>query len=39
VLNITGCPALNHQPEVYGGIMEQQSEALLRDLFRTLRDR
>ena len=37
VLNITGCRALNHQPEVYGGILENKAEALLRDFFRGLR--
>lgn len=39
VLNITGCRALNHQPEVYGGIMEHQCEALLQDFFRGLRNK
>lgn len=39
VLNITGCSALNHQPEVYGGILEHKSESLLRDFFRGLRNR
>jgi tRNA(adenine34) deaminase len=37
VLNITGCKALNHQPEVYGGIMEHKAESLLQDFFRGLR--
>jgi tRNA(adenine34) deaminase len=37
VLNITGCSSLNHQPEVYGGIMEHKSETLLQDFFRGLR--
>ncbi|NTU57696.1 MAG: nucleoside deaminase [Chlorobiaceae bacterium] len=39
VLNITGCRSLNHQPEVYGGIMEHKSESLLQDFFRGLRNR
>ena len=39
VLNVTGCSALNHQPEVYGGIMEHKAESLLQDFFRGLRGR
>jgi tRNA(adenine34) deaminase len=39
VLNITACNALNHQPEVYGGIMERKAESLLQDFFRGLRGR
>lgn len=37
VLNITGNPAFNHQPEVIGGIMERKAETLLQDFFRGLR--
>ncbi|NTW63219.1 MAG: nucleoside deaminase [Chlorobiaceae bacterium] len=36
VLNITGCRELNHNPEVFGGIMEQQCSGLLQDFFREL---
>jgi len=39
VLNITGCRELNHNPEVFGGIMEQQCSGLLQDFFRELRGR
>jgi tRNA(adenine34) deaminase len=39
VLNITGCKALNHQPEVFGGIMEHKAESLLREFFKGLRNR
>ncbi|NTU96916.1 MAG: nucleoside deaminase [Chlorobiaceae bacterium] len=37
VLNITGCRQLNHQPEVFGGIMENKCSGLLQDFFRELR--
>ena len=37
VLNITGNRSLNHQPEVFGGIMEQKCQDLLRNFFQTLR--
>ena len=37
VLNVTGCSDLNHQPEVYGGILEHKAESLLQDFFRELR--
>ncbi|NTW52656.1 MAG: nucleoside deaminase [Chlorobiaceae bacterium] len=37
VLNITNCKSLNHQPEVYGGIMEHKAESLLKDFFQGLR--
>jgi tRNA(adenine34) deaminase len=39
VLNITGYKALNHQPEVFGGIMEHKAESLLREFFKGLRNR
>ncbi|ABB23386.1 nucleoside deaminase [Pelodictyon luteolum] len=37
VLNVTGCRALNHQPEVFGGIMEARAQGLLQDFFAELR--
>ena len=37
VLNVTGCRQLNHQPEVFGGIMENKCRSLLQDFFRELR--
>jgi len=37
VLNVTGCQQLNHQPEVFGGIMEHKCQTLLHDFFRQLR--
>ena len=37
VLNVTACRQLNHQPEVFGGIMENKCESLLKDFFRELR--
>lgn len=37
VLNVTGCRELNHQPEVFGGIMENKCSDLLREFFRELR--
>lgn len=39
VLNITGNRSLNHQPEVFGGIMEQKCQDLLRNFFQTLRQK
>ncbi|MEI8032128.1 MAG: nucleoside deaminase [Chlorobiaceae bacterium] len=39
VLNITGCKELNHQPEVFGGIMENKCRSLLQDFFRELRQK
>jgi len=39
VLNVTGCKQLNHQPEVFGGIMENKCQNLLQDFFRELRKR
>lgn len=37
VCNITSNRELNHQPEVYGGIMEERCSALLKEFFGTLR--
>ncbi|HCD36321.1 nucleoside deaminase [Chlorobium phaeovibrioides] len=37
VLNVTGCRPLNHQPEVFGGIMEGRCQGLLQDFFKELR--
>jgi len=37
VLNITSNKHLNHQPEVYGGILEHKAQSLLQDFFRGLR--
>ncbi|ACF45664.1 MAG: nucleoside deaminase [Prosthecochloris sp.] len=39
VMNITGNRQLNHQPEVYGGILEHKAQSLLQDFFRGLRNR
>ncbi len=38
VMNITANRALNHQPEVYGGILEHKAQSLLQDFFRGLRN-
>ena len=38
VLNVTGCRQLNHQPEVFGGILENRCQALLQDFFKGLRN-
>ncbi len=37
VMNITANRNLNHQPEVYGGILEHKAQSLLQDFFRGLR--
>jgi len=37
VLDVLAEPALNHRPEVVGGVMEAESAALLRDFFSTRR--
>lgn len=37
VLNITGNRVLNHQPEVFGGIMEHKCQELLQSFFKSLR--
>jgi tRNA(adenine34) deaminase len=37
VLEVLGDPALNHRPEVTGGIREAECAALLRDFFSTRR--
>ncbi|MEI6652969.1 MAG: tRNA-specific adenosine deaminase, partial [Chlorobiaceae bacterium] len=37
--NVTGCQQLNHQPEVFGGIMENKCQNLLKDFFRELRQK
>jgi tRNA(adenine34) deaminase len=37
VLDILGEPALNHRPEVTGGVMEEECAALLREFFSTRR--
>ena len=39
VMNITGARQLNHQPEIFGGIMENKCQNLLRDFFRELRQK
>ena len=39
VMNVTGCAQLNHQPEVFGGIMENKCRNLLQDFFRELRQK
>ncbi|MCG8377252.1 MAG: nucleoside deaminase [Chlorobiales bacterium] len=37
VMNIPASPELNHQPEVYGGILEHKAQSLLQEFFRGLR--
>jgi tRNA(adenine34) deaminase len=37
VLDVLGEPALNHRPQVTGGLMEEECSALLRDFFETRR--
>ncbi|MGC1851646.1 MAG: nucleoside deaminase, partial [Solirubrobacterales bacterium] len=37
VLDVLGEPALNHRPDVIGGVMEDECAALLRDFFATRR--
>ena len=37
VMNITASGDLNHQPEVYGGILEHKAQSLLQEFFRGLR--
>ncbi len=37
VMNITASQDLNHQPEVYGGILEHKAQSLLQEFFRGLR--
>jgi tRNA(adenine34) deaminase len=37
VLDVLAEPALNHRPEVVGGVLEQQCAALLRDFFAARR--
>jgi tRNA(adenine34) deaminase len=37
VLDVLAEPALNHRPEVIGGVMEAESAALLRDFFNARR--
>lgn len=38
VLDVLAEPALNHRPEVIGGVMETESAALLRDFFAARRN-
>ena len=38
VMNIAVSQELNHQPEVYGGILEHKARSLLQDFFRGLRN-
>jgi tRNA(adenine34) deaminase len=38
VLDILSEPALNHRPEVIGGVLEDECAALLREFFATKRD-
>ncbi len=38
VMNIVASKHLNHQPEVYGGILEHKAQSLLQEFFRGLRD-
>lgn len=38
VMNITASKDLNHQPEVYGGILEHKAQSLLQEFFRGLRN-
>ncbi len=37
IMNITRHPALNHRPEVIQGVMDVESEVLLKDFFRQKR--
>jgi tRNA(adenine34) deaminase len=37
VLDVLGEPALNHRPRVTGGVLEEESAALLRDFFASRR--
>lgn len=37
VMNIPASQELNHQPEVYGGILEHKAQSLLQEFFRGLR--
>lgn len=37
VMNIPASHELNHQPEVYGGILEHKAQSLLQEFFRGLR--
>lgn len=37
VMNITASKDLNHQPEVYGGILEHKAQSLLQEFFKGLR--
>ncbi|WP_193525194.1 nucleoside deaminase [Prosthecochloris marina] len=38
VMNVVSSHGLNHQPEVYGGILEHKAQSLLQEFFRGLRD-
>ena len=37
LFNITGCPALNHQPEVYAGILSDECSMIIKKFFRERR--
>jgi len=39
VMNVTGSQHLNYQAEVFGGIMENKCQNLLRDFFKELRQK
>jgi tRNA(adenine34) deaminase len=38
VLDVLSEPALNHRPDVTGGVMEEECSTLLRDFFQSRRD-
>jgi tRNA(adenine34) deaminase len=38
VMNVVSSYDLNHQPEVYGGILEHKAQSLLQEFFRGLRE-
>ena len=39
LFNITGCPGLNHQPDVCAGVLAEECAALLKNFFRERRKR
>ena len=37
VFGVFGHPGMNHRPETYAGVLEEESKALLQDFFRERR--
>lgn len=37
LFNITGCPALNHQPEMRAGVLEDECSAIIKQFFQERR--